>query len=89
MKSRTRNARVSLEKKSRGVRKLKWRRMPEKRWPATVDRAVREKTTEGRTGIRRDNVVEKTWKDLRGDQEEVLSIEKLGGYRDRSKRYQV
>ena len=35
----------------------------------------------GRAGIRRDNVVEKIWKDLGGDQEEVLSIEKFGGYK--------
>ena len=62
--------------------------MPDKRLPATVDRAVREKTTERRTGIRWDNAVEKIWKDLRGDQEEVLSIEKLGGYRGSSKIYQ-
>ena len=35
----------------------------------------------GRAGIRRDNVVEKIWKDLVGYQEEVLSIEKFGGYK--------
>ena len=49
--------------------------------PAIVDRAVWEKITEGRAGIRWDNVVEKIWKDLGGGQEEVLSIEKFGGYR--------
>ena len=53
--------------------------MPEKRLPAIVDRAVWEKITKGRAGIRWDNVVEKTWKDLGGDQEKVLSIEKFGG----------
>ena len=46
--------------------------MPEKRLPVTV-RYVSDKTTKGRAGIRWDNVVEKTWKDL-GDQE-VLTIE--------------
>ena len=47
--------------------------------PAIPDRAVWEKVTKGRAGIRLDNVVEKIWKDL-GDQEEVLSIENFGGY---------
>ena len=46
-----------------------------------VDRAVWEKIAQGRAaGIRWDNVVEKMWKDLGGDQEEELSIEKFGGY---------
>ena len=31
-------------------------------------------------GIRWDHVVEKIWKDLGRDQEEVLSIEKFDGY---------
>ena len=55
--------------------------MPEKRLLAIVDRAVWKKITKGRAGLRRDNVVEKMWKDLRGDQEEVLSIKKFGGYK--------
>ena len=55
--------------------------MPEERLPAIVDRVVWEKRTKGRAGIRWDNVVEKIWKDLGGDQEEVLSIEKCGGYK--------
>ena len=54
-------------KTNKAVRKLKWqyrgRNMPEKRLPAIVDRAVWEKTTKGRAGIRWDNVVEKIWKD--------------------------
>ena len=70
-------------KTNRDVRKLKWqykvKNMPEKRLPAMIDRAVREKITEERARIRWDNVVEKIWKDLGGDQEEVLSIEKFGG----------
>ena len=55
--------------------------MPEARLPAIVDRAVWEKIPEGRAGIRWDTVIEKIWKDLGGDQEEVLSIEKFGGYK--------
>ena len=35
----------------------------------------------GRAGMRSDNVVEKIWKGLGGDQEEVLSTDKLGGYK--------
>ena len=49
------------------------------RLPAVVDRAVWEKITKGR--IRWDNVVEKIWQDLGGDQEEVVSIEEFGGYK--------
>ena len=68
---------------NRYVRKLKWqykvKTMPENKLAAIVGRAVWEKITKGRAGIRWDNVVEKIWKDLGGDQEEVLSIEKFGG----------
>ena len=35
-------------------------------------------TTRGLIGSRWDNVVEKRWKDLGGDQEDVLSIKKFG-----------
>ena len=59
--------------------------MPEKRLSAIVDNAVREKITKGRAGIRWDNVVKKTWKDIGGDQEEVLSTEKFGGYKTEAK----
>ena len=55
--------------------------MPEEFLAAIVDRSVWEKITKGRTGIRWDNVVEKIWKYLGGDQEEELSIEKSGGYK--------
>ena len=69
---------------NRETRKLKLqyivRNMPEKRLPAIADEAVWEKTTKGRTGKRWDNVVEKIWKGL-GDREEILSIEKFGGYK--------
>ena len=50
-----------------------------------ADRAVWEKITKGRAGIRCGNVVKKVWKDLGGDQEEVLSIEKFGGYKTEAK----
>ena len=55
--------------------------MPEKRLPAIADRAVWEKMTKGRAGITWDNVVDKIWKELGGDQEGVLSVEKFGGYK--------
>ena len=48
--------------------------------PVIDDRAVWEKVTKGRVGNSWDNVFEKIWKELGGDQEEVLSIEKFGGY---------
>ena len=54
--------------------------MPEVRLPAIADRAVWEKITKRRAGIRWDNVVEKVCKDLGGDQEEVLSIENFDRY---------
>ena len=55
--------------------------MPEKRLPAIADRAIREKITKGRAEIRWDNVVEKIWKGLGGDQEDTLSMEKFGGHK--------
>ena len=55
--------------------------MPEKRLPDIVDRAVWEKITRGRAGIRWDNVVWKMWTDLGGDKKEALSVEKSGGYK--------
>ena len=57
-------------KTNRDVRKLKWqyevRSMPKKRLPAIADRAVREKVSKGRAGLRLDSVVEKVWKDIGG-----------------------
>ena len=68
----------------RDVRKLKWqykvKNMPNKRLPAIVDKAVWEKVTKGRAGIRWDSVVEKVWKDI-GNQKEMLAIEKFSGYK--------
>ena len=43
------------------------------------DRAVWEKVTKGRAGIRWNSVVEKVWKDIGGNQEEILSIENFAG----------
>ena len=64
---------------------MKWqykvRNMPQKRLPAIADRAVWEKLTKGRAGIRWDSVVEKAWKDIGRNQEEILSIEKFAGYK--------
>ena len=54
--------------------------MSEKSSPAIFDRGVGEKITKWQAGIRWDNVVEKIWRGLGGDQE-VLSIEKFGGYK--------
>ena len=57
---------------------------------AIADRAVWEKVTKRRAGIRWDRVVEKVWKDVGGNQEEILSIEKFGGYRtDEKERIQI
>ena len=56
-----------------------------KRSPAIADRAVWEKVTKGRAGIRWDSVVEKVWKDVGGNQEEMVTIEKFGGYKTRAK----
>ena len=55
--------------------------MPKKRLSAIGDIAVWEKVTKGRAGIRWDSVVEKVWKDIGGNQEEILSIEKFTGYK--------
>ena len=49
--------------------------------PAIVDRAVWEKVTKGRAGIGWDGVVEKVWKDIGGNQEEVMSAGKFGRYK--------
>ena len=70
---------------NRDVRKLKWqckvKNMPKKRLPAIADRAVWEKVTKGRAGMRWDGVVEGVWKDIGGNQEEIPSIEKFAGYK--------
>ena len=72
-------------KTNRDVRKLKWqykvRNMPKKRLPAIADGAVWEKATKGRAGIRWDSVFENVWKDIGGNQEEILSVEEFAGYK--------
>ena len=50
-----------------------------KRSPAIADRAVWEKVTKGRAGVRWDSVVEKVRKNIGANQEEMLSIEKFAG----------
>ena len=45
--------------------------MPKKRLSAIGDIAVWEKVTKGRAGIRWDSVVEKVWKDIGGNQEDI------------------
>ena len=68
---------------SRDVGKWKWqhevRSMPRKRLPAIADRAVRERGTKGRAGIRWDGVVDKAWKETGRNQEDILLMEKFGG----------
>ena len=72
-------------KSIRDVRKLKWQykvmNMPRKSLPAITDRAVWEKATKGRAGIRWDSVFENVWKDIGGNQEEILSVEEFAGYK--------
>ena len=77
-------------KTNRDVSKMKWQykvwNMQKKGLPATADRAVWEKATEGRAGTRWDSVVEKVWKVMPGNQEETLSIDKFGGRRQKQKK---
>ena len=55
--------------------------MPKKRLPAIANRAVWEKVTKGGAALRWDSAVEKVWKDIEGNQEEILSVEKCAGYK--------
>ena len=57
--------------------------MPKTRLPATAARAVWQQVTKGRAGMRWDSVVDKVWKDIGGNQEEILlSIREVwGGYK--------
>ena len=61
--------------KTRGSRKdnLKVRGMPRKRLPAIAKRAIWEKVTKGRTGKKWSNVVDDVWKEIEGNQNEILS----------------
>ena len=62
-------------KLKRDVKRLKKqykvRNMPKKGLPAIAKRTVWEKVTKGRAGIRWDSVVEKVWKDIGGNQEDI------------------
>ena len=62
-------------KTNRDMRKLKWqykaRNVPKTRLPAIADRSVWEKVTKGRASIRQDIVVDKVWKDIGGNEEEM------------------
>ena len=55
--------------------------MPKKRLSAIVDRAAWEKVTKGPAGTKWDSVVEKVWKDIGGNQEEVMSAGKFLKYK--------
>ena len=59
--------------------------MPKTTLPAMADRAVWEKLAKGRAGIRWDSVVEKAWRDIGGNEENTLSIEKFAGYKTEEK----
>ena len=49
--------------------------------PVIADKAVWEKVAKGQAGIRWDIVVEKAWKGIEGNQENIPSIEKFAGYK--------
>ena len=69
---------------NRDVRKLKLQykvRMPRKRLLAIASSAVWEKVMKGQAGIRWDTVANKVWEELGGNQENMLSTEKFGGYK--------
>ena len=52
------------------------RRIKKMRLLAIVDRPVWEKVSKGRVGTMWDRVIEKVWKDIGGNQEEVMSAGK-------------
>ena len=55
--------------------------MATKRLPAIANSAVWEKMTKTRPGIRWDNIVDRVWREIGGSQEEILSVEKVGGHK--------
>ena len=65
-------------KTKRDVKKLKWQyrvsNTSDKMLPDTFDKAVREKITKERAGIKWNNGVKKIWKDLGGDHEWIVSL---------------
>lgn len=54
--------------------------MPRKGLPAIVDGTVWEEVTKGQVGIRCDSLVEKIWKDMRGNTDGILPIDEYGAY---------
>ena len=50
-------------------------------FPAIVDLTVRKKRTNEQAGIRWDRVVENLWREIRGNQNEIMSIDDGGGYK--------
>ncbi|CAM9593541.1 unnamed protein product, partial [Sphacelaria rigidula] len=57
--------------------------MQRKRFPAKVDKAVWKKSIKGKAGKRWDEEVERFWKEIRGNQGEILSIGETAGYMQR------
>ena len=57
--------------------------MPKKRLPVIADMAVWEKVAKGRAGLRWDSEAEKVWKDIGGNQQDMLSIVSLRGTRQK------
>ena len=56
----------------------------EKTLPAIIDRAVWEKVTIGRAGVRWDSAVEKARKGIGGNQEDMVSADTFGRYKTES-----
>ena len=74
---------------NRDVRKLecqyKVRSTPKKRLTARANSPVWEKVTKGRAGMRWDNVVDKVWMEIGGNNEDMLSMEQFWGYKTEAK----
>ena len=64
---------------------MKWqysvKNMRRKRLPAIVDRFVWKEKTKGKAGIRKDKVVENVWKEIGGNQKEIMSKDDSGEYK--------
>ena len=63
-------------------RQYKVKNVPEKTLPAIADGAVCEKETRGRAELRWDSVVERAWKCMVANQEDMVSVrvDKFGRY---------
>ena len=61
-------------------RRYQVKNIPAKRLPAIADGAVWKKGKKMRAATRWDSVVEKVWKDVGGNQEEIMSIDNFGRY---------